>query len=194
MCEQEKLIHIGAEELRRAKPKKEVEMADNEQELERPASQQVEPVLSILDMIWNILNDGRLDKWMKVRGSTSPDIVGFLDMYISDAKDLQAKLKAMGYDKVRIKCPDCDGKGETKPREFNGVCYFKYPCPTCKGTGKITKYVKWDREKVAEKLYGWLTQNIDEERWIPWSDLKDRDKKWYREHYADQLYRELTGE
>ena len=29
MCEQEKLIHIGPEELRRAKPKKEVEMAED---------------------------------------------------------------------------------------------------------------------------------------------------------------------
>ena len=57
-----------------------------------------------------------------------------------------AKLKAMGYEQVWTKCPDCmNGQIMTGHRVW-------HPCPTCKGTGRKRKLVKWDREKVAEAI------------------------------------------
>ncbi len=59
-----------------------------------------------------------------------------------------AKLKAMGYEQVWTICPDCiDGKvfNQQHPSTLDD-------CPTCKGTGKITNRVKWDRELVANMM------------------------------------------
>ena len=72
---------------------------------------------------------------------------------IAIAKAQVAKLKALGYEQVWTKCPDCKGKKyivEIGHPDY-GSQKYKEKCPTCKGTGKIPKYVKWDREKVAEK-------------------------------------------
>ena len=121
------------------------------------------------------------------------------------------KLKAMGYEQVWIKCPDCDGKGSwvEKDDACNAV---GDPCDKCDGTGKIYKYVKWDREKVAKDLYGkarhssnllyellhrynpepddryelWTT------KWGEWNKLNDTLKKFYRIQ-ADQLKEILEG-
>ena len=48
-------------------------------------------------MIWNILNDDRLDKWMEVRDSTSPDLQGFPDMYDDDVERTLAHLNKLGW-------------------------------------------------------------------------------------------------
>ena len=71
----------------------------------------------------------------------------YYKIFEAGAKAQVAKLKAMGYEQVRVKCLNCKGKGI----RLNMVETAE--CPTCKGTGKITNYVKWDREKVAEYLY-----------------------------------------
>ncbi len=59
------------------------------------------------------------------------------------------KLKDMGYEQVWTKCPDCDGKGKFYATVGHGIVL---PHAPCKGTGRIYKYVKWDREKVTEWL------------------------------------------
>lgn len=57
---------------------------------------------------------------------------------------------------------------------------------------KAMGYVKWDREKVAEKVYKWRTKHIDNQMWIPWNGLKEESKDYYRKD-ADQLKEILTG-
>ena len=103
-----------------------------------------------------------------------------------------AKLKAMGYEQVWTKCPECEGEKQIY-QQVRGTQHEYAPCPTCKGTGKITKYVKWDREKVAGLLF-------ESERGVKWghSGTED-DESWRRaeQHYlylADQLHKELTKE
>lgn len=67
------------------------------------------------------------------------------------AGQIVAKLKAMDYEQVWEECPTCEGygylpdddTGEPNPPVGGSLC------PTCKGTGKITNYVKWDRDMVA---------------------------------------------
>ncbi len=66
------------------------------------------------------------------------------------AKEVIAKLKALGYEQVWEKCPDCNGRG--KDYRVGGFDEDFADCPTCKGTGRITNKVEWDREKVALKL------------------------------------------
>lgn len=85
-----------------------------------------------------------------------------------------AKLKAMGYEQVWEECPDChNGQMPETGRGSDGFIR----CETCKGTGKTTNKVKWDREKVAEVINK-----------IP------RDGCCYGGDVADQLYNKLTGE
>ncbi len=91
-----------------------------------------------------------------------------------------AKLKAVGYEQVWKKCPGC----------IDGVCSSgsknpttNYHCRTCKGTGRIPKYVKWDREKVARYL----------------AEIKELDWEWKSTRLdcarkADQLKEILGGE
>jgi len=71
--------------------------------------------------------------------------------YKSLAFELLAKLKAMGYEQVWVKCPDCGGTKRIfrLPVTALGETSNEFPCPTCKGTGRKRKLVKWDREKVA---------------------------------------------
>ncbi len=102
------------------------------------------------------------------------------------------KLKAMGYEQVWTKCPDCGGTKRIfrLPVTALGETSNEFPCPTCKGTGRKRKLVKWDREKVAELLFcqvyggkppttGWLVRE---------KLIKDK----FREQ-ADQLKEILTG-
>ncbi len=68
-----------------------------------------------------------------------------------------AKLKAMGYEQVWEKCPECDGRAlKASEAERTGkipddldVLPMDADCPACKGAGRKRKLVKWDTEKVA---------------------------------------------
>lgn len=103
-----------------------------------------------------------------------------------------AKLKAMGYEQVWIKCPECLGTGVARDYKFHKI--EGTACPTCKGTGRIYKKVKWDREKVARVL---ALQTLGDD------DLQAIDRVWewvvkngYKDEYydkADQLKEILTG-
>ena len=92
------------------------------------------------------------------RGGILSDVE--VEYYNRGAKAQLAKLKAMGYEQVWTKCPGCDGRAlKAKEAELNkkipddlAVLPMDADCPTCKGTGKITNKVEWDREKVAEEL------------------------------------------
>ena len=66
--------------------------------------------------------------------------------YLQQAEVALAKLKAMGYEQVWKKCPDCKGTRQVKPMFSTPELM---PCPKCNCTGKIPKYVKGDREKIA---------------------------------------------
>ncbi len=105
----------------------------------------------------------------------------------ADAEDILAKVKEKGYAQVWKKCPDCAGRAlkareaeqtKTIPADVN-VLPMDADCPTCKGTGKIYKYVPWDREKVAILF-------------------KDRSMSFpYMQtcyEFADQLHKLLRGE
>ena len=67
------------------------------------------------------------------------------------AGNLIRLLKTMGYEQVWTKCPDCGGTKRIfrLPVTALGETSNEFPCPTCKGTGRKRKLVKWDREKVA---------------------------------------------
>ncbi len=101
------------------------------------------------------------------------------------AKDIIAKLKAMGYEQAWINCPCCGSDGEI----YDPKIEKRRACPMCEGTGKITKYVKWDREKVIDSLH-----------WTEYSFI-GRGNRTYKgvlkqkseEQIADQLKEILTG-
>ena len=84
------------------------------------------------------------------------------------------------------KCPECKGTGMGQFDHNKNA-----RCDACNGTRKITKKVKWDREKVAELLfcqvYGGKPPTTG---WPIWGE-QGKDK--FREQ-ADQLYKELTKE
>ena len=98
--------------------------------------------------------------------------------------EAEAKLKAMGYEQVWKECPDCEEGLVWVNHASEG--YQQDPCPTCKGTGKITNRVKWDSEKVAEKLYK-LSHPA------PWYIWEQSQMKEYYRLQADQLKEILTG-
>ncbi len=63
--------------------------------------------------------------------------------------EAQIALKALGYEQVGTKCPECKGSGKSFiPVEVSND--FFGTCPTCKGTGRKTRYVKL--EEIAENL------------------------------------------
>ncbi len=110
---------------------------------------------------------------------------------------IKAHLKAMGYEQVWTKCPECiDGKIFSEPsikgRDVSAtLSWGTRDCPTCKGTGKITKYVPWDREKVAE----WLEKYCPQHNALNPGEVVTSPEmiiKRYRAD-ADQLHKELTG-
>ncbi len=79
--------------------------------------------------------------------------------------------------------PDCrDGK-EQVPYGHKFHEWHWIDCKICKGTGRITNKVEWDREKVAKWLYNY-TDWADTER-----DFED--EGWAED--ADQLHKILTG-
>ncbi len=102
----------------------------------------------------------------------------------STAKELLAKLKDLGYEQVWIKCPECGGNGFLADGN-EGITINRAYCPTCNGIGKITKYVKWDREKVAETLGSYAFKKS----WYSLSKLQQEASLGY----ADQLKEILTG-
>ena len=59
---------------------------------------------------------------------------------VMDGSRILAKLKAMGYEQVWVKCPDCGGTKRIfrLPVTALGETSNEFPCPTCKGTGRIT--------------------------------------------------------
>ena len=103
------------------------------------------------------------------------------------------KLKAMGYEQVWEKCPDCEGKGFVP----NKAVYTGYiDCPTCKGTCRIYKCVPWDREKIdklprIETCAGcpyWKTCGRTESR-----NLGNLSPEMLCKLEVDQLHKILTG-
>ncbi len=152
----------------RDKPERKIPMSDKEQELSRE--------------IVNILGEWRDEgKDYVVQFSFKPLAI-----------EIIAKLKAMGYEQVWRECPDCiDGKIFSEPsikgRDASAtLSWGTIDCLTCKGTGKKRKLVKWNSEKVAEKLSK-IAHPCDGEEWdrIKYTPYKEM----YR-NYADQLYKE----
>ncbi len=98
------------------------------------------------------------------------------------ADQILVKLKALGYEQVWTECPECKGLKEIAEEDYPDGAYYPrtqfITCPTCKGTGKITKYVKWDGEKVANHFALCKGRLSTEEQ---------------QHRFADQLYKELTG-
>ena len=91
-----------------------------------------------------------------------------------------AKLKSLGYEQVWTKCPDCLGVGS-----YPEAHSLMGKCSSCKGTGKITDRVKWDREKVAKELIKIpITYHSKEGDWVV---TKENGYK-----FADQLKEILT--
>jgi len=128
-------------------------MAANEQELLSDNVIQNDPLLSVSEM-----------KSIGLEHEPSQD-----DWKIANAQI--AKLKAMGYEQVWHRCPDCNGEGKVLIGADEGI-----DCSICKGTGEIRKLIEWDREKVASQDYSRTA----------WRDLPEGDKKLYRKK-ADQL-------
>ena len=180
----------------------------------KPAFAVTEPIaVAILSTLWAIMNDERIKIWMdNGYGSSSPDVVGGLDMYVKDAEELSkeilAKLKAMGYEQVWKKCPDCEGEKVIRWTQIDqpipedgmdfrlgvGVWECEKDCPTCKGTGKIYKYVPWDREEVAKWLFkDGLHPTYTSEWEMLWPKLSERDRNYHLDR-ADQLHKLLGGE
>ena len=140
------------------------------------------------------------------------------------AKAQVAKLKAIGYEQVWEKCPECKGKGKKyriipdKMPWFDGHTEV-YDCPTCKGTGRITKYKSPEEIKEINDDWRYLVARADAksryckkhhvewDRDIIFSHLRNygmaqispyKDGKYYipdddAEDIVDQLKEELTG-
>lgn len=70
----------------------------------------------------------------------------------------QAQLKSQD-------CPECDGTGKKRHKEFTGLYgdAYQYPCPTCQGTGKKPRL---DREKIAADIL---------KVWFPNDEYKELD-------------------
>ncbi len=102
---------------------------------------------------------------------------------VNTAKAQVTKLKAMGYEQVWEDCYNCYGAKKYK----SSIDGKEYDCPTCKGTGKLTKYVKWDREKVADWFY-----KLYKEAFGDFTRDCELTKQGYLER-ADQLKEILTG-
>ncbi len=140
------------------------------EQLEVMSEQELQPVIDILEHYFSEqLGEGAVE-----------DI----------AQEIEAKLKAMGYEQVWEKCPDCNGKTEKLVERKDGKqIHIDYHCSTCKGTGKITNKVEWDREKVACVICGRRT------RTNCMLTFKDMACHWCKEslELADQLHKELTG-
>ena len=123
-----------------------------------------------------------------------PDLEGKLitrNAHLSSqsATEILAKLKAMGYEQVWEKCPDCEGERDIYWCEEDVEC--GKVCPTCKGTGKVTKYeyVKWDRELVARYFWKKWKQYCGRD----WDSLSDKIKDdWLL--WVDQLKEILNKE
>ena len=113
-------------------------------------------------------------------GITPPDGTGFID-------EIDKLLKAMGYEQVRTKCPDCDGRGWNTVTETRGNTsgMRNEPCSTCKGTGRKRKLVEWDRELAALSV---KCNRVDS--CVVDTACSVCEKGLAR---ADQLYKELTG-
>ncbi len=164
------------------------QMADNEQELLRE--------------IADILGRNSGDSW---------------EVHNKVAKEVVAKLKAMGYEQVWTKCsnPDCrDGK-EQVPYGYRFDEWHWIDCKICKGTGRITNYkspeevkelildeheqhqddVKWDSKKVAEHLYSDNEPTLiyDGVTFNKCREIYPEKVESYLEE-ADQLKEILTGE
>ncbi len=102
-------------------------------------------------------------------------------------KAIVAKLKALGYEQVWTKCPECKGE---KSIWLGGNSTVFSPCPKCKGTGRKRKLVEWDREKVAEFL--WETYRPP--TWVEWKLASNMHLVEETRQTADQLHKVLTGE
>ncbi len=93
-----------------------------------------------------------------------------------------AKLKAIGYEQVWEKCPDCNGGG------LIGGAGINDRCDKCNSTGRKRKLVEWDREEVAREICpigdsSWCEQGCTGCSWLK-----------YNYKTADQLHKILTGE
>ena len=144
-------------------------MADNEQELLSP-----EDIMAV-KMPYPFVEGTKLSiKDIKAMGKA-----------IAEAQ--VAKLKAQGYERVWTKCPKCDGDGTIPVDTPFSDSLPSADCPICKGTGKITFKVEWDREKVAEAYLQWKKNDTT----IQLGDITHSLRSECFE-YADQLKKELT--
>ena len=113
-----------------------------------------------------------------------------LELINNTEAKIQTKLKAMGYEQVWTKCPGWQGEECWYDKELKRYVVIgwdsKETCPTCKGTGKITNKVEWDREKVAR----WLCSQYDTIEEFDRLGEHDQDD-WLS--VADQLHKKLTG-
>jgi len=62
-----------------------------------PAYANPDPIVHvILDALWAIMNDDRIKHWVEHGyGSSSPDVIGALDMYVIDAENLAKKIRSL---------------------------------------------------------------------------------------------------
>ena len=72
-------------------------------------------------------------------------------------------------------CPECDGAGFKRHKEFTRLYgdAYKYPCPTCQGTGKAKRL---DREKIARLIYQYAELIDDRNIVASWKRLPKKER------------------
>ncbi len=97
-----------------------------------------------------------------------------LSRAIKITKWILAKLKAMGYEQVWEKCPECKGSG--RRYGMAGVYGDFTDCRTCKGTGRKRKLAEWDRDEV-NGILGYVEDMFPELSSSYWNSKRWKDFK-----------------
>ena len=94
------------------------------------------------------------------------------------AREVVAKLKALGYEQVWEECPECGGEKVAYINDLSDATIGTKLCPTCNGTGKVR--IQFKLPEGIEEWIAILTKNWWANPDISYDELAEEEKQIFR--------------